>query len=41
MRFYRILVTVPLVYKRVRAIYTVMEIEQACTNLWDPIYVPY
>ena len=37
MRFYRILVTVPLVYKRVRAIYTVMEIEQACTNLWNPI----
>ena len=28
------------VYKRVRAIYTVMEIEQACTNLKDLIYVP-
>ena len=29
------------VYKRVRAIYTVMEIEQACSNFQDPMYVPY
>lgn len=28
------------IYKRVRAVYTVMELEQACTNLWDTIYVP-
>ena len=27
------------IYKRVRAIYTVMEIEQACTNLKGPMYV--
>ena len=40
MRFYRILVTVPFVYKRVRAIYTFMELEQACTNLKGPMYRP-
>lgn len=28
------------IYERVRAVYTVMELEQACTNLWDTIYVP-
>ena len=28
------------IYKRVRAVYTVMELEQACTNLQDPMYVP-
>ena len=33
MRFYRILVTAPFVYKRIRAIYTVMELEEACSNL--------
>ena len=33
MRFDRILVTVSFVYKRVRAIYTVMELEQVCSNL--------
>jgi len=28
------------IYIRVRAVYTVMELEQACTNLQDPMYVP-
>ena len=28
------------IYKRVRAVYTVMELEQACTNLKGPMYRP-
>ena len=28
------------IYKRVRAVYTVMELEQAYTNLQAPMYVP-
>lgn len=39
MRFYRILVAVLFDIKELELyIYTVMEIEQACTNFQDPIY---